>query len=309
MKPAGLTTNHNRRTYTWVLTFMLLILFFMVQKSPAFGPISIYVVNYPLKYFAERIGGEYVKVSFPAPADVDPAYWTPNVPEISAYQKADLILLNGAGYAKWINKVSLPRSKMVNTSRGFKDRYITTKAVMTHSHGAQGEHAHESLTFTTWLDLEISVGQAEVIAKALGRKRPELKDVFKRNYESLKNDLLALDQKIQTIVSKNPSTPLIASHPVYDYFTRRYGVNLVSVHWEPDELPVNQQWRELKGILKQHLAKWMIWEGAPVQASVIGLKSLGVNSLVFNPCGNVPEKGDFLSVMDRNVENLRKAFD
>ena len=147
---------------------MLLTLVFTVQKSPAAGPFTIYVVNYPLQYFAERIGGDQVKVVFPVPADVDPAYWHPNLADISAYQKADLILLNGAGYAKWVNKVSLPRSKMVNTSRQFKDRYITTKEVMTHSHGTEGEHAHESLAFTTWLDLELAARQAKAIASAMG---------------------------------------------------------------------------------------------------------------------------------------------
>ena len=115
----------------------------------------------------------------------------------------------------------------------------------------------------------------------MGRKRPELKDLFERNYASLKKDLLALDQKIQTIVSEKPSTPLIVSHPVYDYFARRYGLNMVSVHWEPDQIPENAQWVELKGILKQHPATWMIWEGAPVQASVDGLKAGGINSPCF----------------------------
>jgi zinc transport system substrate-binding protein len=287
---------------------MLLTLVFTVQKSPAAGPFTIYVANYPLQYFAERIGGDQVKVVFPAPADVDPAYWHPNVAEISAYQKADLILLNGAGYAKWVNKVSLPRSKMANTSRQFKDRYITTKAFMTHSHGAQGEHAHESLAFTIWLDLQLAVQQAEAITRVLSLIQPEQKEAFKRNYESLKEDLLALDQKILTIVSRAQSTPLLASHPVYDYFVQRYGLNLVSVHWEPDEVPGGDQWRELRRILTRHPAKWMIWEGAPVQATVGGLKTFGVNSLVFNPCGNVPEKGNFLSVMDRNAENLCAAF-
>ncbi|MGB9437891.1 MAG: hypothetical protein WCB15_08120 [Desulfobacterales bacterium] len=36
-------------------------------------------------------------------------------------------------------------------------------------------------------------------------------------------DLKSLDRDIEAIVSKNPATPLIVSHPVYDYFTRRYG--------------------------------------------------------------------------------------
>ena len=84
--------------------------------------LNIYVVNYPLKYFAERIAGEHARVVFPAPADVDPVYWMPDAKMISDYQRADLILLNGANYAKWVNKVSLPRFRMVNTSAAFKDR-------------------------------------------------------------------------------------------------------------------------------------------------------------------------------------------
>ena len=128
-------------------------------------PLNVYVVNYPLKYFAERIGGDDVKVTLPVPADVDPVYWTPGIADIGAYQQADLILLNGAGYAKWVSKVSLPRSKTVDTSRGFKDQYITVKETMTHSHGAEGEHAHEGLAFTTWLDLSLAAKQAEAIAE------------------------------------------------------------------------------------------------------------------------------------------------
>jgi zinc transport system substrate-binding protein len=265
-------------------------------------------VNYPLKYFAERVGGDHVIVKFPVPANVDPAFWIPDLANISAFQKADLIVLNGAGYAKWVNKVSLPRSKIVDPSKKFKDRYIFTKDVVTHSHGAEEKHAHEALAFTTWLDLTLAVRQAEAIAAAMGRKRPELRDRFQKNFEALAGDLKALDQDIQAIVSQKPSTPLIVSHPVYDYFARRYGMNIVSVHWEPDQVPGDAQWRALKAILKQHPAKWMIWEGEPARASVDGLKTLGVNSLVFDPCGNVPDQGDFISVMRRNVEDLRRAF-
>ncbi len=298
----------NAETFQWLFLFILFSFVFSVQNSSATAPLNVFVVNYPLKYFAERIGGNQVKVEFPAPAGDDPAYWNPDLATISAFQKADLILLNGAGYAKWVAKVSLPRSRMVDTSRRFKDRYITTKEVLTHSHGAEGKHAHESLAFTTWLDLTLAVRQAEAIASSMGRKRPELRETFQRNFEALAKDLKALDQDIHVIVSKKPSTPLIVSHPVYDYFARRYGLTIVSVHWEPDQVSGDQQWMELKAILKQHPAKWMIWEGEPVQASVDRLKTHGIDSLVFDPCGNVPEQGDFLTIMRQNVENLRAAF-
>jgi zinc transport system substrate-binding protein len=52
----------------------------------------------------------------------------------------------------------------------------------------------------------------------------------------------------------------------------------------------------------------MIWEGNPIKEPVAKLKSMGINSLIFDPCGNVPVQGDFLSVMWKNVENLKPAF-
>jgi len=294
--------------FSWLPPIVLFVFVVSVQNSMAAGPLSIYVVNYPLKYFAERIGGEHVNVEFPAPADGDPAYWTPDLSDIAAFQKADLILLNGAGYAKWVAKVSLPRSKIVNTSRQFKDRYITTKEALTHSHGAAGEHAHESLAFTIWLDFELAARQADAIATAMGRKRPELQKTFQNNYKALVADLKRLDQDIQAIVSRNPAKPLIVSHPVYDYFARRYRLNIVSVHWEPDQVPGDSQLTAFQGILKRQPAQWMIWEGEPVQTSVDKLRTLGVDSLVFDPCSNSPDQGDFITVMQRNVEDFRRAF-
>jgi zinc transport system substrate-binding protein len=272
------------------------------------GKLTVYVVSYPLQYFAERIGGKYVNVVFPVPADVDPAYWMPDTRTIAAYQQADLILLNGVGYAKWVNKVTLPRFRMVNTSAEFKDQYIEAAEILTHSHGSEGEHAHEALAFTTWVDFSFAAKQAKAIAAALSRKRPDLRDIFQKNYAALEQDLIALDRTIKEIVSKDRSRPLVASHPVYDYFARRYGLNIKSVHWEPDEIPTNEQMMELNGVLKEHPAKCMIWERNPMKQSVERLHTNGVASLVFDPSGNTPDQGDFLDVMKQNVENLKSAF-
>ncbi len=270
--------------------------------------LTVYVVNYPLKYFAERIGAEHLTVVFPVPADVDPAYWNPDVAAIAAYQQADLILINGAGYGKWVDKASLPRSKLVNTSKKFKDQYIRTKDLVTHSHGPQGNHAHEDVAFTTWIDFDLATKQAQAIAKALVRKRPELKKTFQQNYTALESDLSALKRLIKEIVTKNQIQPLVVSHPVYDYLAKRYGLNIKSVHWEPDKIPNHEQWVELQAILKSHPAECMIWEGNPDRATVEQLKSLGLSSLVFDPCGNVPDQGDFMTVMRNNIVNLKKCF-
>jgi ABC-type Zn uptake system ZnuABC Zn-binding protein ZnuA len=167
MKTVKTTHLPTIRVFEGLAAILLMIAFWQAGKSAAAGTLKVYVVNYPLQCFAERIGAGHVNVVFPAPADVDPAYWMPDAKTISDYQQADLILVNGANYA---------------------------------------------------------------------------------------------------------------------------------------------QWSELQAMLKIHPARWMIWEGKPMNESAERLKAIGVDSLVFDPCGNRPDQGDFLSVMRQNVENLTPAF-
>jgi zinc transport system substrate-binding protein len=100
--------------------------------------------------------------------------------------------------------------------------------------------------------------------------------------------------------------PIVASHPIYQYWARRYGISLEAVLWEPEVVPTDEQMEGLKAILATHPAKWMVWEGKPAKESVAKLAAIGVSGVVFDPCSNVPDEGDFLSVMRANVTNMEK---
>jgi zinc transport system substrate-binding protein len=265
----------------------------------------VFTVNYPLTYFAESIGGPYVKVVFPVPPDVDPAFWEPSEDMVRRFQKADLIILNGAGYAKWTRTVSLPMLRLVDTSRAFKEDLIKIQTNVTHTHGPGGDHSHGGTAFTTWLDFSQAALQAEAIYKALVRKLPTQKEYFTKNFEELKTDLLDLDKQMTEIGDQTAKTPLFASHPIYQYLARRYTLNIQMVMWEPDEDPGMTGWHNLKEMQIKHPARWMIWEDEPLSASVERLEGMEIDSLVFAPCMNRPETGDFMDVMRRNIENLQ----
>ncbi|UCH40715.1 MAG: metal ABC transporter substrate-binding protein, partial [Gammaproteobacteria bacterium] len=178
-----------------------LCLCFIWVTPAAAERLTVYTVNYPLKYFAERIAGEHAEVVFPTPADVDPAFWKPDTVTIGAYQGADLILLNGANYAKWVGQVSLPRRRLVNTSAAFAERLIKTESGIAHSHGAGDEHAHAGTAFTTWLDPRQALLQAEAIAQALIKNRPQAQAEIELNFAALERDLRALDDQLKEILS------------------------------------------------------------------------------------------------------------
>jgi zinc transport system substrate-binding protein len=196
----------------------------------------------------------------------------------------------------------------VDTAREFADKYIEVPAAVIHSHGPGSEHSHGGTAFTTWLDFSQAAQQAEAVAQAVSCKRPELKGQIERNLAALKSDLLAFDARIAKIVGSNPGRPLMASHPVYQYLARRYGLNLRSVLWDPDSVPTKEQWDEFERILSEHPAKWMLWQGEPSKENVERLRALGVQSVVINPCAKRPASGDFMSVMEHNIRELEEVF-
>ncbi len=272
------------------------------------GPLTVYTVNEPLRYFAERLGGKGIQVVFPMKEPGDPAFWKPDANTVLAYQQADLILRNGADYAKWMAKVSLPGSKVVDTSKAFHDRLIEIQASVTHQHGPSGKHSHSGHAFTTWLDPLLALEQARAVKDALQTRLPDQVQAIEKRFESLNKDLQGLDAEIRAIVSQKPALPLLASHPVYQYLQQRYGLALESLHWEPDEIPSSDQWSTLEKILARHPAKSMLWESEPLPAVQKKLEAQGILCLIYDPCPTRPKQGDFMGRMRENVQNLGKAW-
>ena len=274
------------------------------SQSSAAKPV-VHTTNYPLAFFAERIGGDRIDLHFlPGNADGDPAYWEPADDDIITLQAADLILVNGATYEKWRDRVSLPEAKVVDTSKTFSGDFMESGLSVTHSHGPDGEHSHAGTAITTWMDFNLAIWQAEEVKTALAELLPDHESDFEKRFEELASELDSQHSSFKEVGKQIANQPLVASHPIYQYFARRYKLDIDSVLWEPETVPDEAAMAELKEILAEHPAKWMIWEGEPAAESVAKLNSLGIKSIVIDPCGNRPESGDFLSVMRQNLANL-----
>lgn len=269
---------------------------------------KIFASNYPLAYFAQRISGDQEGVIFPE-VRVNPAFWKPSVNDILTIQKARVILLNGATYEKWAERVSLPMWGVVDTSAAFRDQYMTLEGSVTHSHGPEGKHSHVITLFTTWLDFSQAAQQAKAVKDALVAAKLGPEAELTRNYEVLLKDLLALDNAISEIMKGHENVSVFASRPHYDYFARHYKVNTKTLFLEPDTFDNDPIMSEaLQYFRREHPATLIIWERAPSPETVKILEEQGIRSVVFDPCSTRPHQGDFLTVMRQNVENLRSTF-
>ena len=304
------------KTWHWVAVLSILTAGCSGEKpeetrGPSRGPGRplVYASNYPLQYFAERISAPLVDVRLPVPAGEDPAFWKPTGEDIAALQQADLVVLNGASYESWLENVSLPASRLLDTSEGFEEQLISEEEATTHSHGLEGEHEHSATAFTTWLDLALALEQARAIKETFSTRWPEHGGQFEAQFGELAQELKALDAEIEQVVQGASSVPVVFSHPVYQYLERRYGLDGRSVHWEPHEMPSEALWQELTALRGSHPAEWMIWESEPSPEIRAKLGAQGLQSVVFDPSGGAPDGGDFLSVMELNVAALKTVFE
>jgi zinc transport system substrate-binding protein len=276
-------------------------------RGPTGGMPDIAAVNYPLAFFAERIGGDSVRVDFPVPADADPDHWLPATGELARIQQADLILLNGSGYAAWTQRASLPWSRCRDTSADFKDRYLKLEEAVTHKHGPQGEHAHDGLATHTWLDPQLARQQAHSVSEGLLRLLPEQEPAITERWSALDGQLGRLERELHGLAS---SRPLFASHPVYDYLARFCGWQLKSMHWEPHDIPDEAQWKHFAELHQAHPASIMLWEAPPADATRERLEhEFGVRCVPFATCSQRPTSGDYISVMSENITALKQALE
>lgn len=261
----------------------------------------IVAVNNPLQYFAQRLIGNALEVRLLAPADIDPALWRPTAVDVLQMQGARLVLLNGAGYSGWLDKVAVSSGKLVVTSERARDQWIALDEQPTHSHGPAGEHAHSGYAFTTWMDMELAQIQAESVAAALQQRWPEHSDSIAANLRELVNDLDTLDRSYREQSARLAGRHIVYSHPVYPYFERRYQLPGVSLHWEPGLMPSEEQWAELEQMMDE--SSLFVWEGEPEAPIIQRMTNLGLAWVVIDPAANTGNT-DWLSVQKNNVARI-----
>ncbi len=278
------------------------------------GPPLVYTTFYPTSYLAERIGGDQVRVVCPVPEDADPIYWMPDDGAITAYQQADLIVVNGADFEKWIERVSLPSLRVVNTSHPFRDRFLHYEEVTTHQHGPGEAHTHEGVDGHTWLDPNNAMIQAEQIKAAMVERWPAHEAEFNQRFEALAADLTELDEAFRSLGPTPGEAPVLASHPAYNYVVDRYGWRVVNLDLQPDALPDAAAMAEIRKWVEEQNASYLLWESAPDAAVAEQMReTFGLTSVVFAPgemlsAEDVAAGVDYLKLMHQNVENLRQVF-
>ncbi|WP_062198053.1 metal ABC transporter solute-binding protein, Zn/Mn family [Massilibacterium senegalense] len=296
--------------------------------------IVVYTALYPLQYFTERIGGEYVEVNNMMPFGGDAHTFEPTSKELTKVAEADLFIESGGGIEMFVEKLedSMKNENVtfVTASKGIQLLEVTADShahegkATTDEHGHENEateedehegHNHGNVDPHVWLDPIFSIDMAENIKNELVKKQPEQKEVFEKNFASLKTDLQNIDENFKKVTEEADQKAFIVSHKAYGYWANRYGLEQIGIAGlSSTNEPSQKQLTEIIEIAKEKDIKYVIYEQnvtpkvAKVIETEIGAKTLRLHNLASLTEEDYKEKKDYVALMNENIETMKTAL-
>ena len=207
----------------------------------------VVVTSQPLFEVADLLAGDHIEVHKITPDNIASRNWKPQKEDVTRLQNADLILISGAGYEPWKDRVSLPGSRLKDTAAGYYSRFIRIPDAVTHQHGPEGKHAHPGTVWATWLDPELAESQCTRIADLFAELRPGASNEISAAATKIKTQL-AKTQTLAAEISAQSSAQrinVVGDSPHYHYLTSKLGWEFQYVHWDES--------RELTSVVKDEL--------------------------------------------------------
>jgi len=301
----------------WRTCILCLLLSLLIIPPKVFAErFSIVTTIFPLKEFAQAVGGERVSVHLLLPPGAEPHTWDPRPSDIVKLSHADVFIYIGAEMEPWIHGIlkSLdnPTLQIIEASHAIP-LISTNKA---HHHG---EHSHkEELTHGgvdphIWLNFEYDQKTVDNISSAFSKKDPEGAEYYRKNAEEYKEKLKNLDLKFKKELRICECKAFIlGSHAAFAYMAKRYGLQQISLYGvSPNSEPTPKKMAEVIALAKKYQVRAIYFEElvSDKLAKAIA-KEVGAKTLVLNPGANLTktqiESGvTFLSLMEKNLENLK----
>ena len=101
-------------------------------------------------------------------------------------------------------------------------------------HNGHDDHAHGDYDPHIWLSPKLAAEMAGTMASALIRADAENAEAYRRNLESLRGRLSALDSELRGTLSDLPQLRAFVYHAAYGYFQREYGLRIAGTLLGPE---------------------------------------------------------------------------
>jgi zinc transport system substrate-binding protein len=178
---------------------------------------------YPLTFFAENIGGDYVEVSTLIPYNSEVHSWQPSISDIANTEDSEVIIYLGAGLDHWVEDDILQSIEMSGKVIMEASTGIELESLEEHGEEGEGhEHEHEEGDPHLWVSPYTALQIAENVYDALKQADPENAEIYTDNWENLESELINLDNKYRSELAPAAGKTFFTTHSAYGYVAHNY---------------------------------------------------------------------------------------
>lgn len=286
--------------------------------------LNVYTTVYPLSYFAERIGGEYVNVSSIYPPGSNEHTYEPTQQDMMSLADADLFFYIGLGLEGFVenaqNTLKGENVKLVAAADYISDKQLNASAEEEHDHehdeseGHEGHH-HGDIDPHVWLSPILAKDLALAVKEELVASLPEQEQTFNENYELLVEELDSLDQQFKEMASAAKTKTFFVSHASFGYIAKQYGLEQVAIAGINSQSEPSQ--KELASIVEQAQelnVQYILFEQnvssklSSVIQNEVGADTLELHNLSVLTEDDINNNETYFTLMERNIETFKKAL-
>ncbi|WP_301107620.1 zinc ABC transporter substrate-binding protein [Sporosarcina sp.] len=296
-------------------------------ESPSSEKLSVYTTVYPLQYFTERIGGDVVDVQSIYPPGTDEHVFEPTQKDMMALSKADLFFYIGLGLEGFVQKTEktlkneqvhfVPVGDAIDPEE-FEEGHSHEHEHEQEIHGEEEEEHHHDESAVdphVWISPYLSTLLAEKIKDELSDELPEHAAQFEKNYNELYDELEALDRQYKTMADEAPNKTFFVSHAAFGYLANTYGLEQLAISGlDSQNEPSQKQLASLVHEAKEQDIHYILFEQnvssklAEVIQKELNAETLTLHNLSVLTDEEIKNKDDYFSLMERNLQVLKKAL-
>jgi len=259
--------------------------------------LNIIVSIYPLKEFAEKIGGDKVEVTCLVPENMEPHDYEPKARDFEQLTKSKIFIYNGFGMETWVDQVN----------KAIKDNNVD---IVDSSNGIEARKEENAVDPHIWLSLKNAEIQSENIKNNLIKIDEKNKDYYEENYNKFKEEIESLyneyKPKFDTLDKKN----FITGHAAFGYLCRDFGLTQKSVeNLFAEGEPTPKQLEDLVNFCKENNIKTIFSESlASPKVSETLAKEVKAKVVPIMTLESKEDDKSYLEAMRYNLDQIYKCL-
>lgn len=286
--------------------------------------LQIVATLFPQYDFAKQIVKDKADVKLLLNSGVETHNYEPTGKDmITILSGSDMFLYTGTNLEPWTEKIvqnlESTNCKIVNVSDGielitieeFEARHINSE-ILIEEH--EEEHKHQEIyDGHIWQNPKNAVKMLDNVLKALCEIDPDNAEYYTKNAEEYRNQILKLDGELRNIVNQSERKEIaVGGEFAYAYLVEEYGINFVSVYTNcgEGEDPSIAKVKSVIDYINKYNIPVVYYEelSEGTVAKMIAEETEAEPLVLYSIHNGDTEKDTYVSLMSKNLENLKKGL-